>query len=553
MKAALMRFLLAILFASATLPAAAQTPAVPVATLKEVTRVLSSDAFEGRAPTTPGEERTVAYLVERMTAAGLRPGNKGSWFQDVPMVEIDGMPTAMVFAPPPPNGRRPSKVVYPLAYRTDMVVGTERVVPRVAIGDSPVVFVGYGINAPELGWNDYAGQDVRGKTVVILINDPDWETPSQQGLFGGRAMTYYGRWTYKYEEAARQGAAAAIIVHATEPAAYPWDVVVSSWAKPRINIDAANDHMDKSQAIGWMTGDAARRLFTASQRDFDQLSAAAKVRGFRAVPLDLTMSVSIDNKVRRQTSRNVIGMLPGRVRADDYVLYSAHWDHLGRCQPVAGDDICNGAVDNATGTAGLIALAEMNAKAGPAARTQVFLAVTAEESGLLGSKYYAENPVFPLRQTVGGVNMDGLNVLGATRDVVVVGPGLSELDAYVERWTRAGGRTTSADPDSEKGYYFRSDHFSLARLGVPMMYAAGGENLVAGGSAAGRAAATDYTTNRYHKPGDAYDPNWNWDGAVQDLAMYYGIGRELAEGDAWPNWNPTAQFRAIRDKDRAGK
>ncbi len=533
-----------ILFTSPVL--AKPVPSVPVTTLKDVTRTLSSDAYAGRAPTSPEEAKTIAYISGRMAKAGLKPGNKGSWYQDVPMVEISADPTPMTFTV---DGKAPVT----LAYKTDMVVGTSRVVPRIDVKNSEVVFVGYGINAPQLGWNDYAGVDVKGKTVVILINDPDYQTPTLTGTFGGRAMTYYGRWTYKYEEAARQGAAAAIIVHEAEPAAYGWDVVVSSWAKPRLGLDATDNHMGDSAAIGWITNDAAKRVFAAGGQDFTLLNAAAKAKGFAAVPLGMTMTLGMDNKIRRQMSKNVIGILPGHTRSRDYVLYSAHWDHLGRCLPVKGDGICNGAVDNASGTAGLIALAEMNGKAGRAARSQVFLAVTAEESGLLGSKYYAENPIYPLSQTVGGVNMDGLNIVGATKDVVVVGPGLSELDDYVTRWTTKGKRVIALDPDPEKGYYYRSDHFSLARLGVPMMYASGGEDLVVGGKAAGKAATDDYVVNRYHKPQDEYRADWNWDGAVQDLTMYYGIGRELAQGNAWPNWAATAEFRAIRDKDRAGK
>lgn len=524
----------------------AKAPAVPVQTLKDVTRILSTDEYAGRAPTSPEETKTVAYLIARMKQAGLKPGNKGSWTQDVPMAEISAEPTPLTFTV---DGKAPVT----LAYRNDMVIGTTRIVPKVEIANSEVVFVGYGINAPEQGWNDYAGIDVKGKTVVILINDPDWETKTLEGPFGGRAMTYYGRWTYKYEEAARQGAAAAIIVHDTEPAAYPFDVVVSSWAKPRLGLDAKDNHMGDSAAIGWMTLDGARRVLAQGGQDLDLLRAAAKTKGFKAVPLGSTLSVSMTNGIKRQMSKNVIGILPGKTRPNDYVLYSAHWDHLGRCLPVKGDGICNGALDNASGTAGLIAMAEMNAKAGPAARSQIFLAVTAEESGLLGSKYYAEHPVYPLSQTVGGVNMDGLAVAGATKDVNIIGIGKSELDDYVKRWAAKGGRTITPEATPEKGFYYRSDHFSFARLGVPMLDAGAGDDLVKGGVEAGRAAADDYTTNRYHKPQDEYDPNWNWDGAVQDLTMYYGIGRELADGKAWPNWTPTAEFRAIRDKSRSGK
>ncbi len=531
---------------AATSSLAAPAPTVPVTTLKDVTRELSSNAYAGRAPTSPEEAKTIKYIAARLAKAGLKPGNKGSWYQDVPMVEISATPTPMTFTA---NGKPPVA----LAYKDDMVIGTLRVVPKVELTNSEVVFVGYGINAPQLGWNDYAGVDVKGKTVLILINDPDWETKTLDGTFGGRAMTYYGRWTYKYEEAARQGAAAAIIIHDTEPAAYPFDVVVSSWAKPRLNLDAADNHMDESAAIGWMTGPAATQVFAQAGKDFAQLSAAAKTKGFAAVPLGSTMSISLTNSIKRQNSKNVIGILPGKTQPEDYVLYSAHWDHLGRCLPVKGDGICNGAVDNASGTAGLIAMAEMNAKAGPAARSQVFLAVTAEESGLLGSKYYAEHPVYPLAQTVGGVNMDGLNVIGKTRDVTIVGVGKSELDQYVIRWAANGGRRITPESTPEKGFYYRSDHFSFAREGVPMLDAGSGDDLVVGGTAAGLKAAEDYTTNRYHKPRDEYDAKWNWDGAVQDLTMYYGIGRELAESKLWPNWVPTAEFRAIRDKSREGK
>jgi Zn-dependent M28 family amino/carboxypeptidase len=546
MELPLSRFAFTALTLLAATSAVAAPPAVPVQTLRDVTRELSSDAYAGRAPTSPEEAKTIKYIAAQMAKAGLKPGNKGRWYQDVPMVEIAATPTPMTFTV---DGKPPVA----LAYKDDMVVGTLRVVPQVAVTNSEVVFVGYGINAPQLGWNDYAGVDVKGKTVLILINDPDWETKTLDGPFGGRAMTYYGRWTYKYEEAARQGAAAAIIIHDTEPAAYPFDVVVSSWAKPRLNLDAADNHMGESAAIGWMTGPAATRVFSQTGQDFALLQTAAKTKGFAAVPLGSTMSISLSNTIRRQNSQNVVGILRGKTRPNDYVLYSAHWDHLGRCLAVMGDGICNGALDNASGVAGLIAMAKMQAKAGPAARSQVFVSVTAEESGLLGSKYYAEHPVYPLAQTVGGVNMDGLNVVGKTRDVTIVGVGKSELDDYVARWAAKGGRTITPESTPEKGFYYRSDHFSFAREGVPMLDAGSGDDLVLGGKAAGLKAAEDYTTNRYHKPQDEYVATWDWSGAVQDLQMYYGIGRELADGKAWPNWVPTAEFRAVRDKSRAGK
>ena len=518
---------------------------ISVETLKTVTQKLSSDEFEGRAPATPGEEKTVAYMIERMKAAGLQPGNKGSWVQDVPLVEL----TAKNVSPLNITG---GKENLSFNYRTDMVIGTYQVTPKVEVKDSEVVFVGYGITAPEKGWDDYAGVDVKGKTVLILINDPDWETKELTGDFGGRAMTYYGRWTYKYEEAARHGAAAAIIVHNTEPAAYGWGVVQSSWTGPQLEPDAKDNHMDQSKAIGWVQKEAAQMIFASAGKDYIQLVEAAKHKGFKAVPLGVKANVSWDNDIRRQASKNLIGILPGTEKKDEYVLYSAHWDHLGRCDAVNGDDICNGALDNASGSAALIAIAEAQVKAGPAKRSMVFLAVTAEESGLLGSKYYAENPIYPLAQTVGGVNMDGVNLNGRAKDFVLVGAGKSELEDLVKPLVAAQGRTISLEPNPEKGSYYRSDHFSFARLGVPMLDGGSGEDLVVGGKEAGHKASEDYVTNRYHKPQDQYDASWNWEGALEDLQIYYDFGRMLANGTMWPNWYKDAEFRPIRDKSRAG-
>ena len=540
-----MRLALTAALLLASTAAAAQTaPALSVDTLKDVTRTLSSDEFEGRAPTTAGEEKTLKYLVERFEKAGLKPGNKGSWFQDVPLVEL----TASNVSPLSFTG---GKTPVSLDYRKDVVIATYQVTPRTEVKDSDVVFVGYGINAPERGWNDYAGVDVKGKTVVILINDPDWQNPRLDGPFGGRAMTYYGRWTYKYEEAARQGAAAAIIVHDTEPAAYGWGVVQSSWTGPQLEQDTPGDHMDQSKAIGWIQQDAAKALFASAGKDYAALVTAAKQKGFRAVPLGVKANVSFDNAIKRQASKNVVGVLPGSERPDEYVLYSAHWDHLGRCDAVDGDDICNGALDNASGTAGLVALAEAHVKAGPAKRSLVFLAVTAEESGLLGSKFYAENPVFPLAKTVGGVNMDGVNNVGRAKDFVLIGVGKSELEDLVKPIVAAQDRVIVPEPTPEKGFYYRSDHFSFAKLGVPMLYGESGEDYRVGGREAGAKAAEDYTTHRYHKPQDEYSESWNWDGAVEDLQIFYALGRQLAEGSTWPNWYPGAEFRAVRDQSRA--
>lgn len=519
-------------------------PAISVDTLKTVTQTLSSDAFEGRAPTTPAEDKTVAYIIDRFQKAGLKPGNKGSWTQDVPMVEI----TANDVQPFTVKGKG---APISLAYRTDMVVGTYRVTPRIDVKDSELVFVGYGITAPEKGWDDYAGVDVRGKTVVILINDADWQTMGREGPFEGRAMTWYGRWPYKFENAAKHGAAAALIVHQTEPAAYPWAVVQSSWTGPQLELDEAGDHQDQSQVIGWLQQPVAERILKAAGRDLATLTKAAQTKGFKAVPLGLTLSGGFGNTIRRQASKNVIGVLPGTTEPGDYVLYSAHWDHLGRCDAVDGDDICNGALDNASGVAGLVALAEAQAKVGPAKRSIAFLAVTAEESGLLGSSYYAQHPVFPLARTVGGVNMDGLNVTGRSKDFVLVGQGKSEIEDLAKQIVAAQGRTISAEPNPERGSYYRSDHFSFAKLGVPMLDGGSGQDKVVGGVAAGKAAAEDYVAHRYHKPADQYDPHWDWSGAVEDLTVYYQLGRTLADRPGlWPNWYPTAEFRGIRDQSR---
>ncbi len=518
---------------------------ISIETMKEMTRTLSSDAFEGRMPGTPGEEKTLAYLVEKFAAAGLQPGNHGSWFQDVPLVEIEGRSYAPLTVQG--NGRSLS-----FKQGDDWIGVSFREVPHTDLTASELVFVGYGIDAPERGWNDYAGIDMHGKTAVILINDPDYESESLEGTFNGKAMTYYGRWTYKYEEAARQGAAGAIIVHDTYPASYGWNVVQSSWSGPQAFAERKDGGADQTQFNGWVQKPVAEAILKAAGQDLAALSAAAKQPGFKPVPLGLTVSASFDNTVRRYASKNVIGVLPGNKRPDEYVLHSAHWDHLGRCTANAeGDDICNGAIDNATGTAALVAMAEAHRKAGPAARSLVFIALTAEEQGLLGSEYYAANPVFPLDHTVGGVNMDALSLAGPAKDVTVVGGGKSELDAYLAQALVAEGRTATPDPEPQAGYYYRSDHFSFAKRGVPMFNIEGGKDLVNGGRAAGEAWSKHYNDTAYHGPDDEYDPNWDWSGVARDLQLYYRLGRMLAETDAWPNWLPGDEFRRIRDESCA--
>ena len=515
--------------------------------LEEMVRTLASDEFEGRAPSTPGEDKTVAYLIEQFKAAGLQPGNKGSWTQDVPTVEITAQNSAGLTV----TGGKDTML---FAYGKDFVAGSYRVTPQTDIRDAELVFVGYGINAPELGWNDYAGIDMKGKIAVILVNDPDWAQEGEDGLFKGRRMTWYGRWPYKFEEAARQGAAGALIVHDTFPAAYGWNVVESSWTGAQYFVAKPNDAMDQTAANGWVQQDVARQIVNAAGQDLAQLTAAAKQKGFKPVPLGLKASLKFDNQIRRGQSRNVIGVLPGKKRPDEYVLYTAHWDHLGRCKPNAkGDDICNGAVDNATGTAMLAALAQANVKAGPADRSQVFLAVTLEESGLLGSEFYAQNPPFPLNKTVGGVNMDALMPGQPARDVQVTGGDKSDLTRYLKAAMAEMKLTLAPEEHIERGYYYRSDHFSMAKRGVPMFYVGRGSDWVPGGKAAADAAGGAYNSTDYHQASDEYNGKWDWSGIVQEGELYYRLGRMLAMTTDWPNWHPTDEFRAVRDQSRAAK
>ena len=515
--------------------------------LEEMVRTLASDEFEGRAPSTPGEDKTVAYLIEKFKAAGLQPGNKGSWTQDVPTVEITAQNSAGLTV----TGGKDTML---FAYGKDFVAGSYRVTPQTDIRDAELVFVGYGINAPELGWNDYAGIDMKGKIAVILVNDPDWAQEGEDGLFKGRRMTWYGRWPYKFEEAARQGAAGALIVHDTFPAAYGWNVVESSWTGAQYFVAKPNDAMDQTAANGWVQQDVARQIIAAAGQDLGQLTAAAKQKGFKPVPLGLKASLKFDNQIRRGQSRNVIGVLPGKKRPDEYVLYTAHWDHLGRCKPNAkGDDICNGAVDNATGTAMLAALAQANVKAGPADRSQVFLAVTLEESGLLGSEFYAQNPPFPLNKTVGGVNMDALMPGQPARDVQVTGGDKSDLTRYLKAAMAEMKLTLAPEEHIERGYYYRSDHFSMAKRGVPMFYVGRGSDWVPGGKAAADAAGGAYNSTDYHQASDEYNGKWDWSGIVQEGELYYRLGRMLAMTTDWPNWHPTDEFRAVRDQSRAAK
>jgi Zn-dependent M28 family amino/carboxypeptidase len=531
------------LFACAGDPSGAALAHIDTEGLGAHIATLASDEFEGRAPSSPGEEQTVTYLRNEFQRLGLEPGNGESWYQDVPLVAItvQNAPALTIRA----GGRS-----FDYGYGSGHVSWTKRVVERSQLSASEMVFVGYGIVAPEYDWNDYEGVDASGKTVVMLVNDPGFAT-QDSALFNGNTMTYYGRWTYKFEEAARQGAAGAIIIHETGAAGYPWDVVRGSWTGPQFDLVSENDNMGRVAVEGWLTSAAAREVLNAVGQDLDVLAAAAAQPGFRAVELGgLTATVSLQNGLERSESRNVIGVVPGTSRSDEYVFYMAHWDHFGRDTNLAGDQIYNGAFDNATGTAGLIELAEAFASLDPApARSVVFLAVTAEEQGLLGSAYYATNPVYPTSQTVAAINMDGLNIHGPMRDITVVGLGNSELDDYLRRAADEAGRIIRPDPEPEKGFYYRSDHFSFAKVGIPALYPDAGIDHVEHGEAWTMEQRADYTTNDYHKPSDEYDPNWDLRGAVDDLQLMFRVGYEIAISAGFPNWTEGTEFKAIRDAD----
>ncbi|QOW19677.1 M28 family peptidase [Lysobacter ciconiae] len=518
--------------------------AISAADFAERVKVLSSDEFGGRAPGSAGEEKTVAWLEAQFRELGLKPGNGESYFQEVPMVETTADESTKLKLKVAGKPRE-------LAFGSDMVIGTRSGQTRVDINDSDMVFVGYGVNAPELGWNDYAGVDVKGKTVVMFINDPGFHTDDPQ-LFEGKRMTYYGRWTYKFEEAARQGASAALIIHDTDGASYGWDVVKNSWSGAQFDLAPADDPEPRLPAQGWITADVARSLLADTGHHLDELYTAANKTGFQAIPLDASMSVDLTSTVTRKSSTNVMALLPGSSRPDEAIVYMAHWDHLGDHREAdtdpAEDTIYNGAIDNATGVAGILGVAQAFVAQTPAPqRSVLFLAVTLEESGLLGSKYYVAHPSIPLDKTVAVINIDAMSVAGPSRDMTVVGKGSSELEDILARHAEAQGRTLNAEATPESGFYFRSDHFNFAKAGVPALYASGGDDLVDGGVSAGKAAAEDYGRNRYHQPADEFDPDWNLDGVVQDLEALYGVGRDLADNDQWPNWYEGNAFRAARD------
>ena len=508
-------------------------------------KVMGSDEFEGRLPSSAGEEKTIAYLIEQFEKLGLQPGNGDSWVQEVPLVSITADPN-VVLNVARRDGRRTTSLDF--GYGDEIMAWTTRVVDAVDVMNSEMIFVGYGIVAPEYGWNDYEGLDVEGKTVVILVNDPGFAT-KDPALFTGNAMTYYGRWTYKYEEAARQGAAAAFIVHETEPAAYGWNTVEGSWSGPQFSMVADDDNMSRVAVEGWLTLETTREIFELAGQDYDELKALATQADFEAVPMSLNASIAVNNTIEHSTSNNVLALLPGSERADEYVIYTSHWDHLGRDTNLEGDQIYNGALDNATGIASLFSLAKaFQTLDAPPARSIVFIAVTAEEQGLLGSAYYGENPIFPLEKTAAAINIDGLNIYGPMKDIVVVGYGASELDDYLAAAAETQDRVLVPDPDAAKGYYYRSDHFSLAKQGVPALYTDTGDDHLEHGAEWTRKQKDEYTATHYHMPSDEYREEWDLRGAVDDIHLWFMVGYAIANESSFPNWSEGSEFKAKRDE-----
>jgi len=540
--------------ATALVLASASLAAQPTATfspqrLSQHVKTLGSDAFEGRGPATAGETKTVAYLSQQFAAAGLQPGGdlvngKRQWTQAVPLLKSE----------------------WPAAPQASMIIGGKTIAltqgDQIAIrsptnGDksltidgAPLVFVGYGVKAPERNWDDFKGQDLRGKIMVVLVNDPDFE--GGEGDFGGKAMTYYGRWTYKYEEGARQGAKGVLVIHETEPASYGWATVKNSNTNANFDIVRKDPAADHPALEGWIQRDLAAQLFTASGTSFEAMKAAAKRRDFQPVPLKATLDVHGSANTQVITSNNVLGIVRGSKYPDETVIYTAHWDHLGIGAPDAkGDRIYNGAIDNGTGLAQLIEQGRAFAHGPRPQRSVVFMAVTAEEKGLLGSEYYAANPIYPLAKTAGVINTDVLGVLGPARDFSVRGnQKFGLLDLLVDEAAKRGRRFTP-DPHPETGGFFRSDHFTLAKVGVPALSFTPGQDLVNGGVPRAEAWSKNYTANMYHQPADEYSPDWDFTGMAQDAELLHGVGERLANSRDWPNWSPDSEFRAARDASAA--
>jgi Zn-dependent M28 family amino/carboxypeptidase len=509
-------------------------------------KTLASDEFEGRAPGTKGEELTVNYLTGQFKKIGLKPGNPdGTYIQKVPLAGYTPRPT-MSFKI---GGRQ--MTFDPAA---DFIARSLRYVPDVKVENSDVVFVGYGVVAPEYGWDDYKGVDVKGKTVVFLINDPAVPDPADSAklddkLFKGKAMTYYGRWTYKFEIASEKGAAAAIIVHETGPAGYPF-AALASWRQESFDIRTPDKNMGRVAVESWITDAKAKELFAAAGQNFDALKQAALGRDFKPVPLKATANLAVKSALREVDSRNVVARLEGSdpKLKDEYIVYTAHWDHMGRDEKLKGDQIFNGALDNASGTAALLELAEAYTKLPtPPKRTIVFLAVTAEEKGLLGAKYYATNPLYPLERTLANINKDGFNQWGRTKDIAIIGYGNSTLDDLLAEAAAAQGRVIKPDAEPEKGFFYRSDHFEFAKQGVPALDPDSGTDFIGKPDGYGMKKRDEYTANDYHKVTDEVKPDWDLSGAAEDIQLLFQVGYRVAQGAQWPEWKPGTEFKAKRE------
>lgn len=501
---------------------------------------LSSDEFMGRMPFTEGETKTVNYIQEEFKKLGLLPGNGDSYFQDVPMMSITTSPSSEMII-----HAGSSKVS--LKGFEDYVIWTQRTDSTVSFEEAEIVFAGYGIVAPEYGWNDYENLDVEGKIVMVMVNDPGFGNEDAE-LFRGNTMTYYGRWTYKFEEAARQGALGTLIVHDTEPAGYGFNVVQNGWNSSKLYLDSRGKEIYKPVFEGWVTLPIAKQLFELAGMDAVEMMAIAKTKDFKAVPMNLKASSEMEVSVKYAMSKNVIAMIEGTKKPQEYLIYTAHWDHLGIGKPdEKGDSIYNGALDNASGIAALMALGKSFNENKPE-RSVVLLAVTAEEQGLWGSAYYAQNPVFPVDKTIANINIDGVNHIGKMKDVSLIGSGQSDLEDLLENELSKVGRYSAPEPTPSAGYYYRSDHFNFAKVGIPALYFGTGIDHVEKGKDFGLQAQQDFTTNFYHKPSDEYDASkWDLNASLEEIQLYFNIGNRLVNSNVWPQWKEGSEFKAVRD------
>lgn len=495
---------------------------------------LADDRFEGRKPFTEGEQKTIDYLQKAFEEIGLAPGNDDRFFQEVPMVEIKSIP-------PKTLSFKGTKGQIDFKLLDEAVLGSRRVQDQIDVESSDVVFAGFGIVAPEFNWDDYAGLDVKGKTVVVMVNDPGFYDKS---LFKGETMTYYGRWTYKFEEAARQGATGVLIIHDTDAASYGWNVVRSGWSGPQLNLQTEDNGASRCAFEGWLQADATKSLFALAGISMDALEQAKKP-GFKAIDLHVTTGTSIKQETKKSTSNNVVAKIAGSKRPDEYIIYSAHWDHLGIGEAIEGDSIYNGAVDNATGVAALLEIAKaFKAAKTPPERSILFVALTGEEEGLLGSEYYASHPIYPLAKTVANINMDALSPIGRTKDLIVTGVGQSEMDEYAQRAAEKQGRSTKPDSNPSAGHFFRSDHFNFAKVGVPALYPSTGDDVIGEGEKYGLAQKEDYNQKRYHQPADEFNDAWKLDGLVEDLRLFFDVGYTLSMETTFPKWKEGSEFKA---------